>query len=147
MRQILILMCGVIMISSLAFADDTVETCANGAGTVIVGAVTGHKYCNSNTRMNWWNAHAWCDALGKRLFVATDCACSGTNCPYWYSCPEMKGVTSNPDYTNTDASWTGTPWPDSTSHACNVSLAKGSLNNANDNRKVASCYALCYEIK
>ncbi len=139
--------CITLMVSTIALADDTtttVETCANGAGTVVIGAVTGHKYCNSNTRMNWWNAWSWCDALGRRLFAATDCACSSTNCSSWIVCPEMKGVTSNPDYTHTDVSWTGIPWPGSTSKACNVSFKTGHLSNANDNYKPSTYYALCY---
>lgn len=80
MRNVLILMCGMVMLSSVAFADDTttIETCADGAGIVIEGAVTGYKYCKSNTKMNWWNAYAWCDALEMRLFDLSDCACSDT---------------------------------------------------------------------
>ena len=50
---------------STVIADDAVSTtpemCSNGTGTIVIGAVTGHKYCKSNQRMNWWNAYAWCD--------------------------------------------------------------------------------------
>lgn len=145
MRKILMFTCGVIMMSSIVLADDTVETCADGAGTVVVGAVTGHKYCNSNSKMNWWNAWSWCDGLGRRIFVATDCQCSGTNCPGSYRCPEMNGVTSNPDYdTILDVSWTGTYRSNSTTSAYNVSLKNGSLSNANDNNKTSKYFALCY---
>lgn len=46
MRNVLILMCGMVMMSCVVFAEDiTIETCADGAGTVIIGAVSGHKYC------------------------------------------------------------------------------------------------------
>ena len=92
MRKILIFTCGVIMMSSVAFADDTVETCANGAGTVVVGAVSGHKYCKSNSTMNWWNAFAWCDAQGRKLFDISECACSNTTADCIYNCPEMNNV-------------------------------------------------------
>lgn len=94
MRQILMLTCGILFISSVGFAEDTTtETCANGAGTVIEGKVTGHKYCKSNNYMNWWNAHTWCDALGRRLFSLDDCGCSDTvaNCPK-NTCAELAGI-------------------------------------------------------
>ena len=91
MRNFLILTCSVIMISSVTFADDTVETCANGAGTVVIGAVSGHKYCNSKNGMNWWNAVTWCDGLGRRLFDLSDCACSDTTANCVNKCPELEG--------------------------------------------------------
>ena len=75
--------------SSIAMAEDNipVETCANGAGTIIVGAITGHKYCKSNKTMNWWNAVSWCEGLNKRLFNFDDCKCdTTTDCRI---CPEL----------------------------------------------------------
>ena len=90
MRKILILTCGILMMSSVAMAEGetTVETCANGAGTLVTGK-SGYKYCKSNETMNWWNAVAWCDAIGKRLIdLNTDCGCSGTvRCDGY--CPEI----------------------------------------------------------
>ena len=77
MRKILIL-CGVLMMSSSVFAQETpAETCADGAGVVIIGDITGHKYCRSKQFLNWWNAYAWCDALGMKMIDASDCLCSG----------------------------------------------------------------------
>ena len=58
MSKVLALTCGILMFSSIAFANYTnVETCADGTGTVVVGVVTGHKYCKGK-RMDWWNAYA-----------------------------------------------------------------------------------------
>ena len=77
----LFLIGAVLFTTLVAVADDTTtETCANGAGTVIEGAVADangnkHKYCMSNKTMNFWNAYAWCDALGRRLFQLSDCRC------------------------------------------------------------------------
>ena len=89
MKKILLL-CSLLMISPTLMAEDTTtETCANGAGTIIAGAVTGTKYCMSNTNMNWWNAVSWCDALGKELLdLNTDCGCPNTqSCSL--ACPEV----------------------------------------------------------
>ena len=72
----ILMVCGLLMVSTVAFADDiTVESCADGAGTVVIGAVSGHKYCKSNETMNWWNAWSWCDAQGKKMFSLDDCRC------------------------------------------------------------------------
>ncbi len=82
MRKILLLTCGILMISNMTLAENTAETCADGAGTVVVGAVTGYKYCMSNKTMNWWNANTWCDALKLKTFELNDCGCSDviSNC-------------------------------------------------------------------
>ena len=84
-----LIVCGVLMMSMAVLADDTTtETCANGAGTVVVGKVSGHKYCVSNSTMDWWNAYAWCDAQGKRLFLLDDCGCDWSmDCTN--KCPEL----------------------------------------------------------
>ena len=105
MRKILILICGVVMMSSAVFADDTTtpETCANGAGTVIMGTVSGRKYCMSNNDMNWWNAISWCDGLKKHLFSMDDCECGNTGCNN--ICPELRNISDN----LTHWTWTSTP--------------------------------------
>ena len=81
----------ILLTSGIAYADDTTttaETCANGAGTVVIGAVSGHKYCMSNNNMNWWNAHTWCDGIRMNLFSLDDCKCTSlTNCNG--RCPEL----------------------------------------------------------
>lgn len=98
MNKILILGCSLLVLSSVALADDT-TTCANGAGIVVIGAVTGHKYCMSKKQMNWWNALSWCDGQDRRQFDRSDCACSDvvSNC-YGSKCPELNGITANAGY-------------------------------------------------
>lgn len=89
MKKILLL-CSLLMISPTLMAEDTtVETCANGAGTIVTGVITGTKYCRSNSDMSWWNANAWCDAQGKRLIdLNIDCGCDWSkNCTG--KCPEF----------------------------------------------------------
>ena len=127
MRKFLMLMCGVVMMSSAVFADDTTtpETCANGAGTVVIGAVTGHKYCMSNNNMNWWNAMAWCDAQGRRLVSLNNCGCSSTvSCNN--ICPEFK-ISDNNIWI-----WTSTP-VNTTSYG--VSLVHAGLHDYDPRNK------------
>ena len=111
MKKIFLLSGALLITSSIVMADDTIETCANGMGTVIVGTVSGYKYCRANKGMNWWNAYAWCDAIGKKLFTLEDCQCSDTisNCAGLGSvnardhlCPELMNA-GNEWYV-----WTGT---------------------------------------
>ena len=127
------------MISTVTLAEDTTttETCANGAGIVIEGAVADangnkHKYCRSNQQMNWWNAVSWCDALGRRLFSLDDCAFSVTSTT---TCNDLKGVVVGEVWI-----WTSTPSGDS--NAYRVNLSSGTINGSRyrDNY----LYALCY---
>ena len=91
------LICGVLLTSTVATAEDTtVETCANGAGTVVIGAVTEHKYCRSNKGMNWWNAVAWCDGQSKRLLQLDDCKFNSTASPW--ICPDLVQVEKSETY-------------------------------------------------
>ena len=135
MRKILIISSMLMM--SFAVSAQEAETCANGAGTVITGAVTGHKYCKSNGTMNWWNAHAWCDALGRRLFDRSDCACGNTTADCANGkCPELVGVGGE------QWIWTSTPTPTGSSYAYIVSLSSGHIvdNYYRSNLFSAFCY-------
>ena len=123
MHKFLLLTCLICFMSMVALADETVETCAGGGGTIVIGAVTKYKYCKSNNSMNWWNAVSWCDAQKKELFTLDDCARNVTT-SYWH-CPELVlgnrfeawtynfyGSTSSPQthkiYTDTGTIRTGT---------------------------------------
>ena len=132
MRNVLI-MSSILMMSFAVLAQE-VETCANGAGTVITGAVTGHKYCKSNNRMDWWNAHAWCDALGRRLFSLEDCPYSVTGTT---ACADLVGVGGGMDYI-----WTATSA--GTDGAYIVGLASGGVLKSLYNRNGTLYYSLCY---
>ncbi|MBQ9738164.1 MAG: hypothetical protein IJV75_01440 [Alphaproteobacteria bacterium] len=124
MQKILIL-CSVLMMSSSVFAQETpAETCADGAGVVIIGDITGHKYCRSKTALNWWNAYAWCDAIGMQMVDALDCKCS-----------ELTADCANkqcPEFTSqSDTTWTG--WTTKTNETAGemYTIAKGKLEPSN----------------
>ena len=63
--------------------------CANGAGTEIKGNDHG-TYCVSKVGMNWWSAHAWCDAIGMKLVSLSECECRDeSNCDMTKQCPNL----------------------------------------------------------
>lgn len=137
MNKILMLTCGMLMVFSVALAEETTpETCANGAGTVVTGTVTEHKYCMSNETMNWWNAHAWCEGLKSRLFDLDlkNCGCNNATINCKASCPDLA-------FGGTDT-WVWTSVPYSTEQAYDVHFKYGAVhpeNNRGDIRR-----ALCY---
>lgn len=90
MFKILMLSGAVLFMSMTVQADDTVETCASGAGIVVTGK-SGHKYCKSNGSMNYWNSYTWCEAQGRRMLDWSDCGCNvSTYCGS--GCPEFSGI-------------------------------------------------------
>jgi len=134
MRNVLI-MSGILMMSCVVFADDTTttETCANGAGTVITGAVSGHKYClrksthsGSPTQIGqiiWWNAHTWCEGIGRTIFSMNDCGCNATiNCNN--KCPEL--AIGGGGLSGQSGIWTDKPF--GTSGAYVVNLTTGTVS-------------------
>ena len=136
MRKILIL-CGIsIFVSQVCFAENlTGEKCANGSGVVVAGAIKG-KYCiNKGKAMNWWNAYAWCDAIGMKLIdIAEDCACSDTTA----DCDNLKC----PNFSNVvDALL----WTSTTPNAKGAYVVHGTGTNfwtdnrSRDNQPVAAC--------
>lgn len=123
---------------STVIADDAVSTtpemCSNGTGTIVIGAVTGHKYCKSNQRMNWWNAYAWCDAQGRQLFNMDSCMCSGiTNCQG--VCLELMAVGSG-------WIWSSTPRPAPLAYG--VLLSSGKVNILSNYYCKETYDALCF---
>lgn len=138
MRKILLLICGILMISLSAPAEDATETCANGAGVIKNGVITSHKYCMSNKTMNWWNAVSWCDGLGMSLFdLKKDCACSDTmaDC-YDYKCPEIYQIHSQHQI------WTATTGCTNGSYFYNFGWGYGRCNK-NNRGDSGGGYALC----
>ena len=134
MNKILILTCGVLMISSVVLGDDTTtETCANGAGTVITGAVSGHKYCVFRKNMDWWNAYAWCDGMGRRLFSLDDCIYSSTGTK---RCEDLAGVSGVAHM------WTATPNGVGTVQC--VNLLNGIIFSQNRVGASTPTHVLCY---
>ena len=129
-----LVVCLILSIPHVTYAEDT--TCANGAGTITTGAVTGHKYCKSNNAMNWWNAYAWCDGIGKSLFSLFDCQCEGTkNCNGY--CPEIQQMEAD-----ILGAWASTPY--STTDAYYVHLKTGLINYGMSSRNRGFSFAaLC----
>ena len=126
------------MMSSVAFADDVaIETCADGAGKVVVG-VSGHKYCKSNNTMNWWNAVSWCDALGRRLFDLSGCSCGNTTADCRGKCPELVNIGGD------KAIWCMSSRTSTNAHY--VQLPAGTLGGDNNLKRSNSnlVYAFCY---
>ena len=71
MRQLLILTCGLLMISSVANACE---------GITIKG-----KYCLSEHTMNWYSAYAWCEAQGLNMIdLNSVCGVGG-----WSTCSAL----------------------------------------------------------
>ena len=125
--------CAMLLTSTIALADDTTitETCADGAGEIVTGVVTGHKYCKSNNTMNWWNANVWCDALGGRLFNLDDCATVHST-----YCPELN--ISRP------STWLWTSTPYKTSQNYFVNFSGGGYISYYSRSGTGNLYALCY---
>jgi hypothetical protein len=96
MNKILMFVCSILMVSSVAGADETTtETCANGAGTIVKGVIRG-EYCLSKNFMNWFNAASWCDGMGLKLIedLNDDCGCDKLKCTA-NSCPNLAMGHSN----------------------------------------------------
>ena len=139
MKKIFTISCSILIMSSVALADENAtETCAAGAGTVVVGA-SGHLYCKSKNKMNWWNAVAWCDGQGRRLFGLDDCGCSDTtaNCAE-SNCPELK--------LDINSGWLWTATPGGSSDAYYIRLDDGFFSHSSElfGRAQGKWSALCY---
>ena len=102
-----ILFLGILTFNVAVFAEtEEFEPCANGGGSIITGAVNKQKYCISHNIMNWWNAVAWCDAMGKKLvpFNQEECDFASKTSPT-NTCPNFFGIESPYGY----RVWTSTP--------------------------------------
>ena len=59
----------------------------------IVKGINGKTYCRSKVTMNWWSAHAWCEAaqgFDKLINPTEDCDCTGVEgCDTTLSCPNL----------------------------------------------------------
>ena len=94
--------------------------CANGAGTEIKGNDHG-AYCLSKATMNWWSAHAWCDAIGMKLAPLSECECRDeSKCDMMKQCPNLY---------NTGNSWVWTTTPSNSSAAYRANLNNGDVDS------------------
>ena len=91
MKKCMILMVGILMMASVVMAQSVV-TCSNGQGILVKG-INGKTYCRSKVTMNWWSAHAWCEAaqgFDKLINPTEDCDCTGVEgCDTTLSCPNL----------------------------------------------------------
>ena len=69
------LLSALLMISNMSMAQVMLDQpCANGAGYIYKGRYSG-EFCISKTQMTYWNAYAWCDAMGMRLIELNEKDC------------------------------------------------------------------------
>ncbi len=105
--------------------------CANGAGTEIKGNDHG-TYCVSKAAMNWWSAHAWCDAIGMKLAPLSECECRDeSKCDMMKHCPNLYNI---------GGAWVWTTTPSGSSAAYRVDLSNGAVPS---NPRTDSRGALC----
>ncbi len=105
--------------------------CANGAGTEIKGNDHG-TYCVSKVGMNWWSAHAWCDAIGMKLAPLSECECRDeSKCDMMKQCPNLYNIGSSGGWTTT---------PRGSSDAYYVGLIGGSVSSGT---RTTTSHALC----
>lgn len=103
MRSVFVLVCCFLLVSPASKAEITDTPCANGSGVIVKGNVEG-TYCLGKVWLNYWNAVAWCDAIGMQLADRTDCICtSATDCSN-NKCPNFAGMLSS-----SEGWWSNTP--------------------------------------
>ncbi len=108
----------------------TTTPCANGGGVVVI-ANNKAKYCLSNKGMNWFSAHAWCDAMNGTLIEL------GADCGGVSTCPNLAGIVQ-------EETWVSTQNPKSASDVYRVNIYNGTLNVDNKARPSArSGFTLC----
>lgn len=141
MHKILMIICGITLISVLARAEDgsassaVKDICEEKAGILIQGN-DGTYYCQSRGKMNWWTALGWCQKLGLKLIsYPQECNCEGSTCPVGTkNCLNLTGVGS------------GTVWtsaPNGNERAYWVQLSNGYISGS-DPRNIATFQsALC----
>jgi hypothetical protein len=114
-KNLMILSVLVLVMSTPALS----ATCANGAGTQVIG-VDGETYCRSNVNMNWWSAHAWCDAANMTL-VSLD-RCNGKN-------GDITGEVACPNFKRNDYVTCWTSSVPSSSKAFNLTFSSGDVSS------------------
>ena len=91
MNIFIIALCIPFMVQAQTVTETDIP-CADGEGIIVKGAIKG-EYCYIKKDMDWWNATAYCDALGMQLpELSEDCGCSvsGASCEN-KSCPNFSG--------------------------------------------------------
>ena len=109
-------------------------SCAGGAGIEIKGNDHG-TYCRSAIGMNWWSAHAWCDAIGMKLVPMEECNCNDeSKCDMTKQCPNFQVSMSG-------EVWTATPHGNSASYRFSLyGNGLGGYSRTESNSFSALCY-------
>ena len=85
MKKILFVLC---IFSSVANAE---ISCEDAGGTLYKGNDGETEYCLSSRGMNWWSAHAWCQALGLELVdLQTECEKKTISNSITWHCPQLR---------------------------------------------------------
>ena len=145
-----ILIASICFMSGMVQAQITDTPCANGAGVIVNGSVTGKTYCKSNAwGMTWWNAYAWCDALGMQMFSLADCACSDTaaDCAgtsmgknaNGKKCPEVAGWIEADSWV-----WTSTSSSSEANYLVHINSNNDITAHSRNNWGRYGVFALCY---
>ncbi|MBQ6855359.1 MAG: hypothetical protein IJO11_08015 [Alphaproteobacteria bacterium] len=109
-------------------------SCANGAGIEIKGNDHG-TYCRSAIGMNWWSAHAWCDAIGMKLVPMEECNCNDeSKCDMTKQCPNLY---------NAGNVWVWTTTPSGNTAAYYLTLGNGNVHTGTRLASSNDRYALC----
>ena len=128
MRKIILLICAILMIS----------TVANACGGITVKG----KYCLSKFKMNWYTAYAWCKDQSMDL-IERDTTC-GTNVgkcsELALSSAEQNKIKENGG--TVDWVWTNTSSTSSTAY--DLDLSSGGVHREHYYGRNTSKYALCY---
>ena len=102
-------------------------SCAGGAGIELKGNDHG-TYCISATKMNWWSAHAWCDAIGMKLVPMEECECKNeSKCDMTMQCPNLGGTYG--------IRWGWTTTPNGSANAYQINFNNGTLRVEGRNKE------------
>lgn len=138
MKKILILITGILMIS----------TVANACGGISVKGKSGASYCLSKHKMNWYSAYAWCKDQGMNLIEAqVVCGVSGVSngscSELSFSSDEKNKITSNG--VKLEYTWMNNSL--SNGYATIMNLTNGGLfpvQNSSMTGRWCPNYSLCY---
>ena len=96
MKKILMLVCGILMMSTVVYAD-------------CKGITVKGKYCLSKHQMNWFSAYAWCKDQGLSLIDAKEiCGAIGGTCSEMILSADEKSSIKNQGGNVDEAVWTNT---------------------------------------
>lgn len=87
------------LVISLILVVSTPSMASTCIGGLTFQGKNGHEYCLGPAGLNWWSAHQWCNAQGRRLATPNE-ACDhntyiwGGNAP---QCPNLSGIDASPN--------------------------------------------------